>query len=78
MKARLAVSTKRKAHADALADWTELRPGDPVEIVKNAQTISHGTTEEVSGSGAVLWVSPDQPGPSRSYAKSEGILVHRA
>lgn len=78
MKARTAVIANRTAHKAALTDWTELQEGDPVEIIKNAQTIEKGLTEEVSLSGNVLWLKAEGVETRRLYAKSDGVLIRRA
>lgn len=76
MKARWAVHAKR-THSPPLADWCELHAGDRVEIVKNAQTLLTGTTEEVSPSGNLLWIMGEGV-EARLVMKSEGVLIRRA
>lgn len=70
--------TNRTAHQAALANWTELRVGDPVEIIKNSRIIAEGLTEEVSLSGTVLWLKAEGVESRRLYVKSEGVFVRRA
>ena len=78
MKARGAVLTKRSAQQAPVADWTELRAEDPIEIIKHAQTVASGRVEEVSLSGNVLWIMAEGGEPRRLFLKSDGVLVRRA
>ncbi|WP_136612106.1 hypothetical protein [Sinomonas albida] len=78
MKARGAVLTRRGAHQAPIADWTELRAGDPIEIIKHAQLVAAGRVEEVSLSGNVLWIEADGGEARRLFLKSDGVLVRRA
>ncbi|NUP74680.1 MAG: hypothetical protein HOQ07_08550 [Sinomonas sp.] len=78
MKARGAVLTRRSAHQAPIADWTELRAEDPIEIIKHAQVVASGRVEEVSLSGNVLWIKAEGDEARRLFLKSDGVLVRRA
>ena len=60
----------------ALTDWRELRHGEPVNIVRNAQIIARGQVEEVSESGRVLWIVDNQS-ETQAFLASDGVLVQR-
>ncbi|MDR7159909.1 hypothetical protein [Arthrobacter sp. BE255] len=74
MKARQTYKTHRK-HA-ALSDWRELRCGELVNILMNAQIIARGQVEEVSGSGRVLWIM-DERSKTQAFLRSDGVFVQR-
>lgn len=78
MKARGAVLTRRSEHQAPLADWTDLRAEDPVEVVKHAQVVATGRVEEVSLSGNVLWLMAEDAEARSLFLKSDRVLVRRA
>ena len=75
MKARQTVQSRRRARASVLANWTQLRHGDLVEIIRNAQVIDSGRVERVSSSGNVLWIRPGETPETRPIFRSDGVLV---
>ncbi|GAB4098015.1 hypothetical protein [Sinomonas halotolerans] len=77
MKARGAVLTRRGAHQAPVENWTRLRDGEAVEIVRHAQVVAAGQVEEVSLSGNVLWISGSAKG-TELFLKSDGVIVRRA
>ncbi|MFF2243057.1 hypothetical protein ACFVTM_02580 [Arthrobacter sp. NPDC058130] len=78
MKARGTVLSRRLASAATVSDWSGLRVGERVEIVKHAQVIAAGEVEEVSVSGNVLWLVPSGPSETQLFLQSDGVQVRRA
>ena len=78
MKARGTVLSRRIASATTVSDWSGLRVGERVEIVKHAQVIAAGEVEEVSVSGNVLWLVPAGPSETQLFLQSDGVQVRRS
>jgi hypothetical protein len=78
MKARGTVLSRRLASAATVSDWSGLRVGERVEIVKHAQVIAVGEVEEVSLSGNVLWLVPTGPSETQLFLQSDGVRVRRS
>lgn len=78
MKARGTVLSRRLASSTTVSDWSGLRVGERVEIVKHAQIIAAGEVEEVSPSGNVLWLRPAGPSETQLFLQSDGVQVRRA
>ncbi len=78
MKARGTVMSRRTAFAATVSDWSGLKAGDRVEILKHAQLLAAGEVEEVSSSGNVLWLVPGTPSESQLFLKSDGVQVRRS
>jgi len=77
MKARGTVLSRRLGSAATVSDWSGLRVGERVEIVKHAQVIASGEVEEVSLSGNVLWLVPTGPSETQLFLQSDGVQVRR-
>lgn len=75
MKARSTVNARQSKHA--VANWSDLRTGDRIEVIKDARAIMAGRAEEVSASGNLLWVASEGTGRGQSFAKSDGVSVRR-
>jgi len=73
MKARTLV---RRSIPTELEGWRDLRVGDAVHIMKNAQVVSRGLVEEVSDSGRVLWIKNESLA-IEIYNQSDGVSVRR-
>ena len=73
MKARTLV---RRSIPTELEDWRDLRVGDAVHIMKNAQVVSRGLVEEVSDSGRVLWIKNESLA-SEIYNQSDGVSARK-
>lgn len=74
MKARSSV--RRRGRSTGLLDWRQLKEGEVVNIVRNAQIISEGLVDEVSDSGRVLWLK-NRAQETEVYIVSEGFTVQR-
>jgi len=77
MKARGTVLSRRISSTATVSDWSGLRVGERVEIVKHAQVIAAGEVEEVSQSGHVLWLVPVGPSETQLFLQSDGVQVRR-
>ena len=77
-KRAVAAFPRRRTRQAHLTNWADLRPEEPVEIVKNAQIVAIGLVEEVSASGTVLWIRGDSGEHHQPFLKSDGIFVRRA
>jgi hypothetical protein len=69
--------SRRTAFAATVSDWSSLKAGDRVEILKHAQLLAAGEVEEVSSSGNVLWLVPEAPSEAQLFLKSDGVQVRR-
>jgi len=78
MKSRGTVMSRRTAFAATVSDWSSLKAGDQVEILKHAQLLTAGEVEEVSSSGNVLWLVPGTPSEAQLFLKSDGVQVRRS
>ncbi len=78
MKARGTVMSRRLAPAATVSDWTSLKAGDRVEIIKHARILAAGAVEEVSPSGHVLWLLPESGSATQHYLKSDAVQVRRS
>jgi hypothetical protein len=78
MKARATVMSRRTAFAATVSDWSSLKAGDRVEILKHAQLLAAGDVEEVSASGSVLWLVPGGAPEAQLFLKSDGVQVRRS
>ncbi len=70
--------SRRLATAATVSDWTGLKAGDRVEIIKHAQVLAAGEVEEVSRSGHVLWLLPESRSETQHFLKSDGVQVRRS
>ncbi|GGI00037.1 hypothetical protein GCM10007170_36260 [Arthrobacter liuii] len=60
------------------ADWTHLRPGQPVTVAENGHPARTGTIDAVTTDASILWVRLPGIAPRRMFLHTDPVDIRSA